>query len=135
MKHFEQVKEVQGYLDANRSVPRVPKDDRFYRVLKLLNNRKKKSKGRPLSHIQLSKKEFIRLFKISSGCLICGWNEDYLGLDIDHINPAEKKISISKLHKCSWIDIFEELQKCQVLCAICHRYKTEIERLGGLARQ
>ena len=50
-------------------------------------------------------------------------------LEIDHINPKEKSFSLSKV----WSQIkyreliLEELKKCQVLCYICHKQKSNEE--------
>lgn len=78
------------------------------------------------------KKNFITAYKTISGCAICGFNESPICLDLDHIDPSEKKFSIADLPKRSWKIVLEEVAKCQVLCALCHRLKTEQERLSQL---
>jgi hypothetical protein len=75
------------------------------------------------------KSRFLSLYKLAHGCCVCGYNEDALSLDLDHVNPSDKKYSIGDLRKKSWDILFKEIAKCQVLCAICHRLKTEEERL------
>jgi hypothetical protein len=75
------------------------------------------------------KSRFLSLYKLAHGCCVCGYNEDALSLDLDHVNPLDKKYSIGDLRKKSWDILFKEITKCQVLCAICHRLKTEEERL------
>tara|TARA_R100000808_G_C2106353_1_gene121827 strand:+ start:298 stop:738 length:441 start_codon:yes stop_codon:yes gene_type:complete len=78
------------------------------------------------------RKQFIKIYKMSHGCAFCGYNDHPIALDLDHINPGTKEIDIGDLHKRSWETMFKEIQKCQVLCAICHRYKTETDRLDPL---
>ncbi len=61
--------------------------------------------------------EFLKL----NPCVICG-ESDPIVLEFDHLN--NKKSAISSLMKRSWKTIEKEMQKCQVLCANCHRRKT-----------
>ena len=76
------------------------------------------------------KKMFLTLFKLANGCAICGVNDDPICLDLDHIDRGTKRHSIGDLPKQSWKTLINELVKCQVLCAICHRLKTESERIS-----
>jgi hypothetical protein len=76
------------------------------------------------------KKMFLTLFKLANGCAVCGVNDDPICLDLDHIDRETKRHSIGDLPKQSWKTLINELVKCQVLCAICHRLKTESERLS-----
>ena len=80
--------------------------------------------------IRERKKMFLTLFKLANGCAICGVNDDPICLDLDHIDRGTKLHSIGDLPKQSWKTLINELVKCQVLCAICHRLKTESERLS-----
>ena len=55
-------------------------------------------------------------------CEICGYKGLPCSFDFHHINPSEKTFSISNdPHTRSWERIKEELNKCQLLCANCHR--------------
>jgi len=76
------------------------------------------------------KKMLLTLFKLANGCAVCGVNDDPICLDLDHIDRETKRHSIGDLPKQSWKTLINELVKCQVLCAICHRLKTESERLS-----
>lgn len=53
-------------------------------------------------------------------CAKCGSWED---LEIDHINPADKAFSVSRLWSRSKQVRDKELSKCQVLCHSCHKEK------------
>jgi 5-methylcytosine-specific restriction endonuclease McrA len=73
------------------------------------------------------RKLYYEVFKLryQGRCAACG-NPDYRVLDFDHLNPEEKIDSISGLvsRGSSWWRIEEEIAKCQLLCANCHRIKT-----------
>jgi transcription elongation factor Elf1 len=60
-------------------------------------------------------------YKQNLSCEHCGWN-DHRALEFHHHND-DKKESISRLvaHGYSWETIKKEINKCQVLCANCHR--------------
>lgn len=60
-------------------------------------------------------------FKRCLGCAVCG-ETDPDALDFHHRNPAEKSFTIAEsLHRVSLAKLFAEIEKCQVLCASCHR--------------
>jgi len=71
-------------------------------------------------------KEYLYKILSQSECIDCGEN-DILVLEFDHIE--NKKNSISKMYKnrYSLTAIDEELEKCVVRCANCHRRKTAQE--------
>lgn len=71
-------------------------------------------------------KKFILLKLQSSSCNDCG-EKDILVLDFDHI--SDKKFSIAHMFKnCySVAAIEEEMAKCIIRCANCHRRKTAKE--------
>lgn len=52
-------------------------------------------------------------------CVLCGSD---IALELDHIDP-EKKVSHS-IWSWSLVKRLVELAKCQILCSICHRIKT-----------
>ena len=56
-------------------------------------------------------------------CQKCGYNECPAALDFHHRNPEEKDFAICKKSGCRKINdrIKKELDKCDLLCANCHR--------------
>lgn len=56
-------------------------------------------------------------------CIDCGLENDCFDIyDIHHRDPKTKKYDISKMLKHKpWNTIQTELNKCDLLCAICHR--------------
>ena len=61
------------------------------------------------------------VFKCTLKCTKCGFNHP-AALDFHHTNPAEKENIVSKLASDGcYAAAMEEVQKCIVLCANCHR--------------
>lgn len=58
-------------------------------------------------------------------CVDCNEN-NIIVLEFDHINPSEKSSNISVMASgnYSWKRIKEEIDKCEVRCANCHKIKT-----------
>lgn len=54
-------------------------------------------------------------------CFQCGSMD---GLEVDHINPSEKKYHTRNIWSRTEEVREEELAKCQILCKICHAKKT-----------
>lgn len=55
-------------------------------------------------------------------CENCGYNKCIGALEFHHLDPKEKDFAISyKGHCKSWEKVKEELDKCVMLCANCHR--------------
>jgi len=76
-------------------------------------------------------KEFrkvINKLKLDLGCIDCGYNLHPEALDFDHIK-GDKKGSISHMIRHFSPEIvYQEIDKCVVRCANCHRIKTSLER-------
>ena len=71
----------------------------------------------------------VALFK-DQPCSDCG-ETDPLVLEFDHIEA--KRFSVSQgIRDRSWQSVMDEIAKCEVVCANCHRRRTA--RRGGLAR-
>ena len=73
--------------------------------------------------------------KLEKGCELCGYNEHPAALDYDHIDPSQKEFSIGEAigQAQGKQRILDEIAKCRVLCANCHRihtYDNHHSRLG-----
>lgn len=57
-------------------------------------------------------------------CVDCGIKYHPYAMDFDHISD-DKIANVSKLlNKSSWRAILEEIAKCELVCANCHRIRT-----------
>lgn len=77
--------------------------------------------------LRIEKNNFIRDYKAAHGCKDCG-EKDWIVLELDHRDPSTKLHTPANLNKRSWSIIHEELSKCDVRCANCHRRRTYKER-------
>jgi len=55
-------------------------------------------------------------------CMICGYCRDMKALDFHHLDESQKKFGLSDRGLTrSWEKTKEEVLKCVLLCANCHR--------------
>jgi 5-methylcytosine-specific restriction endonuclease McrA len=62
----------------------------------------------------------------SHPCVDCG-ETDPVVLEFDHLRDKDFNIG-SKLVHCSWKKVLAEIEKCEVVCANCHRRRTNKRR-------
>lgn len=77
-------------------------------------------KQKALKHILSALKEW-------EGCADCGFIADPAALDFDHVR-GEKRFNLGGNASMSWAAIRAEVQKCEVVCANCHRTRTRLRR-------
>jgi 5-methylcytosine-specific restriction endonuclease McrA len=73
---------------------------------------------------------YVVAFLKNHPCSHCG-ETDLRVLEFDHVAPATKKFNVGRMVSSqhhSIASIQKEIDKCQVLCANCHRKKTHAER-------
>lgn len=79
------------------------------------------------TRIEIKKKLRINMLNFLQGkkCIDCG-EDDIITFDFDHRDPKIKSYNISKMmvNAFSWENILEEIKKCDIRCANCHRKKT-----------
>lgn len=68
------------------------------------------------------KKEIVQSMKAEAKCAKCGESRGYV-LDYHHIDPTTKEASIARITSNTYrLDgVLDEIKKCVVLCANCHR--------------
>lgn len=55
-------------------------------------------------------------------CQVCGYDKYIGALEFHHVDPEGKDFGISsKGYTHSWDKVKEEIQKCVLVCANCHR--------------
>lgn len=57
-------------------------------------------------------------------CADCGIVYPHYVMDFDHLDGAEKLHNVSNLMASSLEKLIEEIQKCDLVCANCHRART-----------
>lgn len=63
--------------------------------------------------------------KLERGCADCGWAEWARGLDWDHVRGRKTAIVSAMIaNGRPWPEIEAEMEKCDVVCANCHRIRT-----------
>lgn len=78
----------------------------------------------PSEQKRLRNKAYIARHKVERGCSECGYDDSFQALDAHHIEPDEKSAALSKMSRARISEIDEELSKCEILCANCHRQKS-----------
>ena len=66
-------------------------------------------------------KDFLAEYKMNLGCLDCGYRGHHSALEFDHIH-GEKKINVCHAKSINQAKL--EIEKCEVVCANCHRIRT-----------
>ena len=70
-------------------------------------------------------KEYKNMFK----CSICDYNKSMWALEFHHLNPNEKEYNLGHLYTSSTKKLYEELDKCILVCSNCHKEIHEQEYL------
>lgn len=80
-------------------------------------------KRRNYNHVKnrIQKLKELAVEYLGGKCTICGYNRCIWALDFHHRNPEEKKFTIGKYYSRSWEKLKKELDKCDLVCANCHR--------------
>lgn len=95
------------------------------------------SHNRSRNKIRLQNSRRVFEYLSCNPCITCG-ESDPIVLEFDHRNKDEKLENISNLIlNSSWNQIESEIEKCDVMCANCHRRKTaaqfEYRRYGFIS--
>ncbi len=69
-------------------------------------------------------RDFIREFKDGKSCLDCNVAYPHYVMDFDHRDAAEKSFILSRGFAYSKKRIVDEIAKCDLVCANCHRERT-----------
>ena len=74
------------------------------------------------------RREWLHELKKTMSCIYCG-EDNPLVIDLDHIDPATKVHTPAHMLTggYAWDRVLEEVNKCQPVCANCHRIKSIVE--------
>lgn len=100
---------------------------------------KKQMRPRSADHYQKNRKQYIarnaarraaiaslvRTFKTGKTCTDCGLPHPFWRLDFDHL--GSKDVNLSAIAKTGWSNerVMAEIAKCELVCANCHRDRTQ----------
>lgn len=65
--------------------------------------------------------EFVRTFKAENPCSNCKEHFHFAAMDLHHRNPTEKSLRLAQMYGYSLGALQTEMDKCDLLCANCHR--------------
>lgn len=75
---------------------------------------------------------YLDEYKLAHGCVDCGYNENALALQFDHVGPNKTR----DVSRCRSIPTAQaEIELCVVRCANCHHIKTHERRLNGFGNK
>ncbi len=65
----------------------------------------------------------LRCLEYKGGkCCVCGFDKFVSGLDFHHLDPSQKETGRNAIsNRRSFENTKKELDKCVILCAVCHR--------------
>jgi hypothetical protein len=74
---------------------------------------------------EINRRRHLNRYKGNKGCQHCGYNNP-IALDFHHVSGKDKGIAGMLTNKLR--GIFDEIRKCIVLCANCHRIEHSKEK-------
>lgn len=71
----------------------------------------------------------VKQYKLERGCSLCGYNKVAEALQFDHI-ADNKRGNVSDLIRSDYgiHTVWQEIKKCQLLCANCHAEQTQLRK-------
>lgn len=67
---------------------------------------------------------FLDAVKLTAGCADCGYRTHPAALEFDHISGDKVGNLGTMRSRSSWARLVAEIEKCEVVCANCHRVRT-----------
>lgn len=71
--------------------------------------------------LRRKKVKLMAIMRLGGECQRCGYHKSARALEFHHVNPHEKNFTISQIITRRWETIRDEVDKCILLCANCHR--------------
>ena len=98
--------------------------DREHYANKSQENKDRKVSLQKQRHIE--NRQYMYDYLKTHPCVTCG-ESDPVVLEFDHIDQSTKLLAVSLMADYSLSKIKEEIAKCRVLCANCHKRHTAIQ--------
>ena len=88
-------------------------------------------KSRGYSHARA----YVDKIKLARGCADCGYNSHPAALEFDHLPQFKKTATIAAMIVFGDLEkIQAEINKCEIVCANCHRVRSASRRKLGLVK-
>lgn len=81
--------------------------------------------------VKAKKLAYIRSLK-DNPCTDCGIKYPFYVMEFDHREGSTKFREIGRMPCNSWKQINDEIAKCDLVCANCHRTRTHKRRIGEM---
>jgi hypothetical protein len=96
------------------------------------NGQKEKNRIRTNRNRTIKKREIWEM-KETSGCVDCKEKYPHYMLEFDHLPEFEKTGSPTQLMQThSWSRAMDEIDKCEIVCANCHKIRTWSRHLKNI---
>lgn len=120
----KQVGRLYGYRDS-RVLEEIAKCDLVCAVCHRLRTDARRSPASNPRYVAFQ----IRLASLKTGCpcVDCGRCFPAAAMDFDHVRGS-KYLSIAKMYTSSWERVLVEVAKCELVCANCHRIRTQARK-------
>ena len=93
-------------------------------------NYKRKVRNSPLKNlVNIVTKTAIEEIK-KNPCTDCGVSYPSYVMDFDHLPQYEKSFNLAFWFSYNQEDVFNELAKCELVCANCHRLRTHARKFN-----
>jgi len=66
-------------------------------------------------------KKILAVTYLGGKCFKCDYNKSYSALEFHHREPHKKDFTIASNTNIAWNKLKKEIEKCDLLCANCHR--------------
>ena len=80
-----------------------------------------------MSALQAAKTKKARRLKVEQGCDICGYNRCGSALEWHHPDDNKHEHNPSNIAQYNWEKYLDEIAKCILVCANCHRESHELD--------
>lgn len=91
-------------------------------------NNKRETNAAATKRQRAKRRQYLFELKKGMSCVYCG-ETNPLVIDLDHVDRSTKRgvPSIMVTGGYKWQDVLDEIDKCQPVCANCHRIKSVLE--------
>lgn len=132
MKHKEEIIKLHSKGKSYKEIQELLGCSKGTIAYHLGAGQKDKTKERTNRNRTIQKRKLWKL-KEEIGCVDCGEKYPHYMLDFDHLPEFEKLGSPTNiLARYSWQKAQEEIKKCEVVCANCHKIRTWTRYINSL---